>query len=99
MFDHNGERTQLKEGDILSFEYGPLSGTVFRVVRLSPEGVRWRLLKSDGSPLFSPRFLDFDDCTGLAELIADACGLDVVKGEIKEKGDTRAVEFPVCARR
>ena len=99
MFDHNGERTQLKVGDVLSFVYGPLSATVFRVVRVSPDGERWRLLKSDGTPLFSPRFFDFNDCGELAALIADVCGFDVVSGKIEEKDDVRTAEFEVCARR
>lgn len=98
MFDFNGQRTQLKEGDVISFKQAPSTGTLIAVSRFSEAGKKQEIYFEDGVSLFSLRFFPFEQCGELAAFVADACGLTVVGGRTAERGDLNTAEFKVSAR-
>ncbi len=95
MFDRNGKRTQLKEGDVISFKQAPSTGTLVSVFRASRSGEKKELYLGDGTAIFQLRFFSFEQCRELAFFIATVAGLTVVGGKTSERGDLRTAEFEV----
>lgn len=96
MFDHNGQRTRIQSGDVISFRQAPGAGTLISVCRpLATEEKNRELVLRVGPLGFQLSFFPFEQCGELASFIAELNGLTVVSGKTAERGDLRTAEFEV----